>query len=520
MIRLVFIFLLLCGSIFGQTPIDYRKWSLGDGKTRHQIGGPPQNYKTADAWAQIENDWITIGDTLHTNRRALLKTDVNNAGQIFTSIIMGNDTVTIAQRLLSLKWFRKSDSAWLNIDNTPNWGTPSVIDNQIKWNNVFPGVNVTVGKYEGQVDYALHFKPAFLDSAVVLYNQRTDSADIYLANVIAVELVGVSDAGSSLGTIKKRILKKFGKHILDFGGNYLEYPKGRDDPHIRIHQRHVIRNGKLYMLELVKMSDLKWAHETYPAATLWHRASTNIETPDVEDALTREGDGFRNFGGSTTLAVFGSTNTLWQPLIRCLDLNNELGSGYTVTNCSLITQSTSHFTNGNVAVKRLWKHNWEEGTGTGTVLTEGVEVGATGNNWANSTSDVWGTEWGARCEKDNGSENTSNDGPCNPGNSDRKISSEGNINYTGTGRYAFDITALAQADANDSINIILVPDGTVDLSIGATENGTAGNRPFFVFITSGAGGSALPTRKRRIIQGLGFLNDDIGRETICADLSF
>lgn len=498
-------------NVYGEMiPIEYRKWDIGNNLTRHQIGGPPRNYVTSQKqWRQNEHNWITVDDTLYTNRRSLLKTDVNDSGQIFMSVGMGDDTATVAQRLLRLLWFNKADSTWHNIDNTPKWGKPTVLDNELKWRNVFPGVDVTVSKFDGQLDHALHFKPAFLDSAVILYNQRADSADIYLANVIAVQLTGVVDADSSLGTIKKRILRKFGKHILNFGGNYLEYPMSGNDPHIPIHQRHIIRNGKLYMLEFVKMSRLKWAHEKYPTATLWHRTSTNIETPDVEDCGLREDNGDRNNGGRTIHPFEGTPGSNSQSLlIRAFDLNNELGgSGYTATHCSLITQEIVHGTTGDVAVKRCWKHTWQEGTGTNTVFTRGVEVGATGNDFENSNSLVWGTEWGARCEQDGGSENANDDGACNTSNADRKATAEATINYSGTGRYATDITSLAQADANDSINVILTCDGTVNIQIATTENATAGNRLFFVFITSAAPAAAPTGRRRKILLG-----DNIGNE--------
>ena len=78
-----------------------------------------------------------------------------------------------------------------------------------------------------------------------------------LANIIAVELVGVADADSSLGTITERKLGALGKYFLTMGSNFLQYPQERGDPDIPIKQRHVIQNGKLFLIELVKMSALK-----------------------------------------------------------------------------------------------------------------------------------------------------------------------------------------------------------------------------------------------------------------------
>lgn len=505
MIRIIAMLCLLPFMAFSQTPIDIQKWDIGGGKIRTQVGGPPRNYDSAGTWRQIENNWVTVDDTLHTARNAILKTDVNNSGQVYTSVILGDDTVTIAQRLLSLKWFRKSDSAWLNIDNTPSWSTPSVVDDQIKWTNVFPAVDVTVGKYEGQVDHAIHFKPAFLDSAVALFNQRADSADIYLANVIAVELVGVADADSSLGTITKRKLKKLGNYILDFDGSFLELPISRDDPHIRIHQRHIIKNGKLYMLELVKMSKLKWAHETYPTETLWHRASTKIEQPSVEDCGGRE-DASNSYGGAKSFTIWGdlgSSNVrmFW---LRAFNLDS-LVTG-TRTDCSLYVHVLTLTHRGVMEIYRLYKPWWIEGVETGVAgITEGVEEGSNCWNWDNNASLNW-TDNPIACQRENGVDNVQDAGPCNQDvRADRDVTYDDAVTYTATGKTPLQYNT--NPITGDSINVVLVPatpDETdeLDMLIVTTEGNNSANRPYFIFITEAAEGGDI-SYVRRIKEGEG-----------------
>ena len=465
--------LLLPLTAFAGTPTGYQSWDHGEGQKSTQLGGPPRNYPSGSGWSPIENDWFTLDDTLHTNRRGVLKTDVNNSGQIFTSIVFGDDTVTIAQRLLSLKWFRSTDSAWLNIDNTPQWSVPSVDSNQIHWSGVFPGVDVRVGKYDGMIDYSLHFKPAFLDSAVTLFNQRADSADIYLANVIACELIGVAD--SSLGTITKRKLKQWGKRVLSMQGYSLEYPRGRGDPDIPIYQRHRIIGGKLYIVEFVKMSDLKWAHEQYPTATLWHHSSTVLQSTGLWDnVLSSDNQG--NQGGDTENIFFVDHSCL--SLIGYAGINAIVGGDNRDSAVVNFRTVTTHFDDGPAELYWFWKY-------------QANETDSDWDDWDDPKG--WGTN-GCNTANDAGAYNTG-DGS----GDDRTATAERSVAITELGAYSLKDDSH-YPNEGDSLFYALKAGTGLDTYIATTEHGTY---PLTVTIYyTAAAPSAAPNKRRELQQQL------------------
>jgi len=101
-----------------QSPVGYKKWYKGEGKYAAQIGGPIRNYKDAGTpWLDIENDWRIQDDTLYTNRRAMLKTDVNQVGQSTISLTMEGTTYTISQRLLKMIWINTQTNNWTDIED-------------------------------------------------------------------------------------------------------------------------------------------------------------------------------------------------------------------------------------------------------------------------------------------------------------------------------------------------------------------------------------------------------------------
>ena len=150
----------------------------------------------------------------------------------------------------------------------------------------------------------------------------------------------------------------------------------------------------------------------------------------------------------------------------------------------------------------MYKIDWEEGTGTGAITAD-VDVGATGDYWANSVSKSWGTQRAAQCATNLGTpvENTAQTAnQCTADSIDHKFAAEATVDFSTSGFKLFDITSLASADENDSLNLILIPVSPLDVLIGTSENTNGNDRPYFRYIYTaggGGGGGAAPSRRKR-----------------------
>ncbi len=467
--------------------VDFQKWQDTDDSTTFQvrIGDPISNYPTDTAWAEIENDWVVIGDTM-TARHAYMKTDVLPNGVSQISIEHNDTTYTITQKPVRLVWLKTDTWNWIDVADTPSWGTPSVNGDVISWNNVFPGVNYKIRKRNARVDHGIFFKPAFLDSAIILYDQRADSLDIALANVMEYTLsANIDSADIGIGNINKRILKRIGKHVFGFARARLHFP-GSDTLQLRlVHHRWIKRSGKIYCIEYIKMRVVKMIHETYPTATIWHNASpTTISgTTNVEDAAMRtSASADKNYGGADPLYLYIGTYNF---AIRALNVASELDAAATITACDLHLYCTTNNIDGNNSAYRIFKP-WNEGTLEGTDPSnaptgEGV---ITWNDWSNDDEE-WTTA-GCNSADDGGSDN-SGDGT----GADRKATAEDQVNVTTAATwYEWDIsTTLAQGWYDETINeegVLLIPEGSAQNVFPTTEG--ASNQPYWVFTytTNGA----------------------------------
>lgn len=303
----VAIFLLVSG-LLAQTPTGYKTWDLPTpGKKAIRIGGMVANYLPTGSsnWSEIENDWQTTDGLLYTNRRALLKTDVNDAGQSIVSLTMDGNTYTVSQRLLKVVWINTATQNWTDIADV-SWPTPTVDSNIIHWQGVIPGIDYRVRKLPGQVQHGIFFKPGFLDSAVALYDQRSDSSDIALGNVMAYTLVGVDHADSALGTIDRRRLKQIGKYLFSLNRQTVHFPGSDTLPPVPVKQRWIKQGGKIYCVEYVMMSAIKRIHEALPGATIWHNDNILVEDDEFQMTATAKYENTDNFGSATTIIISNS----------------------------------------------------------------------------------------------------------------------------------------------------------------------------------------------------------------------
>ncbi len=465
-----------------QTAVDFQKWQLDDTTFQVRLGDPIQNYPTDTSWAEIENDWVVIGDTM-TARHAYMKTNVLSNGVSQISIEHNDTTYTITQKPVRLIWLKTDTWNWIDVDSMPSWGTPTVNNDVISWENVFPGVNYKIQKRKGRVDHGIFFKPAFLDSAIVLYNQRADSLDIALANVMEYTLsANIDSADIGVGNINKRILKRIGKHVFGLAASRLHFP-GSDTLQLNlVNHRWVKQGGKIYCIEYIKMRVVKMVHEEYPTATIWHNASphTISGTTNIDDAMLASAAPDNNYGGRTTFIV----GTTTRGVIRCKNVDTELGAGVTITACDLHLYCSTNSTDGNTGVYRLFKP-WVEGDEDGGNDDDGD---VTWNDWA-SDANEWTTE-GVLCFQDHGVDNNADNNTCEAGGSraDRTATEEDVVNVTTVNTwYQWDIgTTLAQAWYDETANeegVFILAEGSTSNTFISTEG--ASNQPYWVFTYTG-----------------------------------
>lgn len=301
--KILLAILLLASPAFGQwdqltrwTPTGHNTWRNTDIGVLQKFTSnlTPYNYQDSiGGWHEIEINFHENGDGFYVSWNSLLKTTVNpTGGEVIVTMTWDGVDYTVVQQLHSLKFFRKSDSMWFNIDDSPDWGSVSFESNIVTWTGVFPGVDYRVQKDTARVNTGIFFKPGFLDSSVILYNQRSDSADIYLASITAYTLSeNILHRDSSLGNVRERPLKQLGGYVFRLGRQRLRFPGYQTVAEVPVWQRHKIVGNTLYVLEFVKMSAIKLIHATLPGATIWHNSALEAVQPTVseDDAAIRWG---------------------------------------------------------------------------------------------------------------------------------------------------------------------------------------------------------------------------------------
>ena len=219
--------LMLSVSAMAKQAVGLKKWRHNDTTFSKQIGGAVRNYQNGDeSWESIVNGFELEGDSVVFVEKSVLRVRVNKNSGVSEVMLTWNDTLyTVTQKMLGIGWIKIStrQSQW--IDSTMNWGNCSVDSNITKWTGISPAVDYRVLKDNGRVAHGIFYKAAFLDSAVVLYNQRSDSLDIALANVMVYTLSGnIDNADSAMGDLFWRNLKNFGYYNFKLTNQRLRFP--------------------------------------------------------------------------------------------------------------------------------------------------------------------------------------------------------------------------------------------------------------------------------------------------------
>ena len=479
MLKYFYILLLLLPlSGFTKQPIHFQRWQHNDTTFSKQIGGAVRNYQRPDkAWDSIVNSFELEGDSVVYVDKSVLRTRVNKNGVSKIMLTWDDTEYTVTQKMLGIGWLKIStrQSQW--IDSTMNWSNFSVDSNICKWTGVSPGVDYRVRKNNGQVEHGIFYKPAFLDSAVTLYNQRPDSLDIALANVMIYTLSdNIDDADSAIGDVPWRRLKDFGYYNFNLSNQRLRFPGCDTLPKIPVRQYWERRGTKIICIEYMMMKWIKQVHEAYPSAIVWHNDTKKIEgTTNVEDTRLRSASVPNAYGGAITFQSTAQDNAL----IRVKNVDTELGVGATISACVCSLYVTTVGTQGDISAYSIFKP-WLEGNQDNANC---VDPGCSWEDWSCDTYE-W-TTGGCGSADDGGSDN-SGDGT----GADRKATAEDIENVTAVDTwYAWNMSAaLAQAWYDGTKNeegIALIQ--TTDATVLYVSTEGASNQPFWVFTyTTGA----------------------------------
>ena len=411
---LLTLLLLLPVSGFTKQAVGLKKWQIDDTTFSKQIGGAVRNYQKPDkAWDSIVNGFEIEGDSVVFVEKSVLRTRVNKNGVSKVMLNWEGQEYTVTQKMLGIGWIKISTRQSLWIDSTMDWSRFSVDSNICKWTGISPGVDYRVRKNNGTVEHGIFYKPAFLDSAVTLYNQRSDSLDIALANVMVYTLsANIDNADSAMGDLPWRRLKDFGYYTFNLRNQWLRFPGCDTLPQIPVRQYWERRGTKIICIEYVMMSKIKKVHEAYLAATIWHNDTKTIEgTTNVEDTYIWIFGPDNNYGGAAWLSTAADNNQ--SIIIRAKNLNTEIGIGQVITTGVCSVYCYFHNTTGDIMSYRVFKP-WVEGDESGVDDDDGD---VTYNDYQSDAKE-WGTE-GCLCAKDDGVDNNIDNGGCNAARADR-----------------------------------------------------------------------------------------------------
>jgi hypothetical protein len=465
-----------------QTPAGLQRWLYEDpaypsnSSFSMQIGGPPRNYIVDGAWTRINNNFVIDGDSAYCHT-ALLKTTVKPNGLVKVRLSWEGVDYTVAQQLNRIIFFRKADSAWINIDPTqagPDWKIPDIVSNTVTWIDVFPGVDYGVKKQDGKVRNRIIFKPAFLDSAVTLYNQRPDSADIYLASVHSLALSATIDSyNARLGNVSGRILKRIGSLAFEIVPQTLHFLGPDTLPEVPVAQRYVFVGPNLYLVEFVKMAAIKQIHAAYPSAPVWHYDEFTLDNDtDIEDTWLRSWQADVNFGAAGNSFLYNDAGSVERYIIRAAHVNDSIGTGQEIDSAFWHIYITSH-----------------DGTPSDPYL---YCYGVWKNQWVENLTSTW-NRWGANLEwTTGGCDNASDNASFNAGDgtgADR-TSAYTTTTLTGTGEIKINISSWMQTcyDSLEAVSALFHISASNDGEYHDSREGT--NEPYLVVYYSAAGGGS------------------------------
>jgi len=482
MITRTLLFLLIAVPAMAQTPIDFKKWKSGEVYTA-RMGGELSNYPeiagSDTTWAVINNSFTTTPDSAY-NFTDIIKTTVLPKGTSRVTVTWGGVDYTITQRPRKLIWINTTTFANTDVTDTASWPSPTISDSVVEWSGVIPGVDYSIHKSNATLQHRIHFKPGFLDSAVTLYDQRADSLQIALGNVMEYTLsTNIDSFDVDLGSLPKRVLKKFGKYGFELTEQYVQGFPIADSVRLPVKQYWKAQGEKMYCVEYVMMRRLKQIHEAYPSATIWHNDEVTLkDDPNVFDTYIWEGNAEFAYTGTTPLFNRIQASSDIRTLMSVQGVAAALGAGATISSaiCSL-NVSGSGGGDDELKAYRVFK-NWN---------SDGLQDASScvGQEYAVPTWVDWScqaNEWttvGCDNADDGGSDN-SGDGT----GADRKATEDATIDVGSTGWKTWTIpTALAQGWYDEDFNEnghIFISQNTGLTQIVSTD-GTAADRPRYIF---------------------------------------
>ena len=312
----------------GQTPIDYNKWKHEGGSRSMSLGGQLSNYKDSDStFALIDNTFLTDGDSLYC-ATSILKTAVTDNGQSVVRLTWAGNTYEVVQKPIKLIWLNGQTKAWVDVIPGLSWGTPSVSGNMIQWS--FPGFKYSVLKNFQSVSHRFDFNEPFLDSATILYNQRSDSAHIYLGAVFQYSFVNVGDSTLlDIAEVPMKRLARWGKSVFDISKQSLRFDGSDTAQVVPVGQRWIKQGGEIYCVEYVKFGAIKEVVEQYSLTSVWHNAelnflidsATTIEATYIEEFAPQD-----NSGGAVNIDVGDAFNNVrdLRILLRFTSLDDSM----------------------------------------------------------------------------------------------------------------------------------------------------------------------------------------------------
>jgi len=486
LIRIILI-LLLAVSVSARTPIGLQKWQLPDTTIEDEVhqqytmywGGSPHNYPdTAGVFHEIESNFDIDDDGLIFSRNRLLKTSVDSLGGVEVTYNHKGTDYTLSGVPDRLIFYNRVTTDWFNIDTSPNFNNVNFDSNVVNFPGIYPGMKREVILSRGRVEDRWSFTPPLLDSMVILLNQRSDSADAYLATVMRYTLTsGIDDDTVSLGNVRRRVLKRWGGLVFQIGKTRLQGFPGADTIEVPVWQRYKFVGNQLYVLESVKGSDMKRIHELYPTATLWHNTDFKLDNDDdIEDAYTASAN--TNTGSETILSLHVTRRIL----MKFLNVRDSIGEGATISYAADTIFCNSFGGEETVSTHGVFKVNWvEDDTGATS------EGGMTHNDWLSNDFE-WAT---SGCENgDDGGSFNDLDGS----GADRKSTAESTtLVDTDDTWYGFVFTDWAQT-CYDADTIWSVrhshPGGSLNNFRSRENAGGTPNNPFLVVtFTLGVGGA-------------------------------
>lgn len=264
-------FVLNLRTVSAQTPTDYNQWEIEPGKYLTTAGEPKQNYQDVSGWHEIDNTYINIGDSVLQCTTAIFQSRVYPNGVSEITIDHDGQEYVFTQQLVAIGLLNTDNQNRYIIDGTMNWNNVSFDSNVVDWGSVSPGVKYKIIHENTSVAHQITYTPNFIDSLIALLNQRPDSANISLVNLMKYTMSSNLDNPDSLyDNIPRRRLKRLGRIGFEIGEQFVHFPGSDTMPRLRVRQYYKLISDTLYMLEAIPGNRIKQIFTAYPDSAIWH----------------------------------------------------------------------------------------------------------------------------------------------------------------------------------------------------------------------------------------------------------